>query len=353
LTWREPAGKDYDEMTVRVGFVGCGGRAVREMMDLVQMPNVTMAAMCDISEDRVAAGLARLNTRRGAGEQVSAPAFTDCRRMLDAVDLDAVYVGLPPFAHGVIEHTIIDAGKAIFIEKPLAVDMAVAKEIDAHIREKGVINCVGYQWRYAGPMEQAREMLANIPIGLLIAIRLGGLPATPWWRVQAQSGGMLIEQHTHSVDAMRYLAGDVATVYAAAGTQLLTDVPNLDIADVNAASVTFVNGAVGSIVNSCAVAGQQMPNLSNAIHIVAKDLVLAASAGSLTVMRPKQERQEIKAESDDSNFKLNATFVKAVESGNGADIRSPYSDSLRTHAVTVAAVQSAREGRIVDVRSLL
>jgi hypothetical protein len=70
-------------------------------------------------------------------------------------------------------------------------------------------------------------------------------------------------------------------------------------------------------------------------------------------MRPKQERQEIKAESDDSNFKLNATFIKAVESGNGADIRSPYSDSLRTHAVTVAAVQSAREGRIVDVRELL
>jgi len=241
-----------------------------------------------------------------------------------------------PSPHGEIEHAIIDAGKAIFVEKPLAVEMAVAKEIDAHIREKGVINSVGYQWRYAGPMEQAREMLAGVPIGLLIAIRLGGLPATPWWRVQAQSGGMLIEQHTHSVDAMRYLAGDVATVYAAAGTQLLGDVPNLDIADVNAASVTFVNGAVGSIINSCAVAGQQMPNLSNAIHIVAKDLVLAASASSLHVMRPKQERVEIKAEGDDSNFKLNAAFIKAVETGDSSDIRSPYSDSLRTHAVTVS-----------------
>jgi len=96
-----------------------------------------------------------------------------------------------------------------------------------------------------------------------------------------------------------------------------------------------------------------MPNLSNAIHIVAKDLVLAASASSLHVMRPKQERVEIKAEGDDSNFKLNAAFIKAVETGDSSDIRSPYSDSLRTHAVTVAAVQSAREGRIVDVRALL
>jgi myo-inositol 2-dehydrogenase/D-chiro-inositol 1-dehydrogenase len=273
--------------------------------------------------------------------------------MLDTAELDAVYVGLPPFAHGDIEHAVIDAGKAIFIEKPLAVDMAVAREIDAHIREKGVLNSVGYQWRYAGPMEQARQMLAHVPIGLLIAIRLGGLPSTPWWRVQEQSGGMLIEQHTHSVDAMRYLAGDVATVYAAAGTQLLNEVPNLDIADVNAASVTFVSGAVGSIVNSCAVAGPQMPNLSNAIHVVAKDLVLAASAGALHVMRPGTERQEIKAEGDDSNFKLNAAFIQAVETGDRSQIRSPYSDSLRTHAVTVGAVESARTGRVVDVRELL
>jgi predicted dehydrogenase len=340
-------------MTVRVGFVGCGGRAVREMMDLVKMPNVTIAALCDISEDRVAAGLERLNRGRAENERVTAPAFTDTRRMLGSVDLDAVYVGLPPFAHGDIEHAVIDAGKAIFIEKPLAVDMPVAKEIDAHIREKGVVNSVGYQWRYAGPMEQARQLLSGVPIGLLIAVRLGGLPSTPWWRVQAQSGGMLIEQHTHSVDAMRYLAGDVATVYATSATQLLTDVPNLDIADVNAAAVTFVNGAVGSIVNSCAVSGPQLPNLSNYIHIVAKNMTLAAAANALYVMRPGQEREEIKAEGDESNFALNAAFIHAVETGDSSRIRSPYSDSLRTHAVTVAAAESARTGKPVDVRALL
>ena len=340
-------------MTVRVGFVGCGGRAIREMMDLARMSNVKIAGLCDVTEDRVAAALQRLNGRRAEGEHLSAPAFTDTRRMLDAVELDAVYVGLPPFAHGAIEHTVIDAGKALFIEKPLAVDMPVAKEIDAHIREKGVINSVGYQWRYAAPMEQARQLLEGLPIGLVIAIRLGSLPQTPWWRVQAQSGGMLIEQHTHSVDAIRYLAGDVASVYAAAGTQLLTDVPNLVIADVNAVSVTFVNGAVGSIVNSCAVSGQQMPNLSNYVHIVAKDLVLAASAGSLAIMRPGQEREEVKAERDESNYRLNEAFIHAVESGDASGIRSPYSDSLRTHAITVGAVQSAREGRPVDVQALL
>lgn len=340
-------------MTVKVGFIGCGGRAVREMVDLLAMPNVSIAALCDVSEERVQAGLDRLNSRRDEGQRLSAPAFTDHQRMLDQVELDAVYVALPPFAHGAIEHAVIDAGKAIFVEKPLAVDMPVAKEIDAHIREKGVINAVGYQWRYAAPMEQARALLADVPIGLLIAIRLGGLPATPWWRVQAQSGGMLVEQHTHSVDIMRYLAGDVATVYATAATRLLTDTPNLDIDDVNAASVTFASGAVGTIANSCAVAGPQMPNLTNYLHVVAKDVVLAVSAGALNIFRPGEERQEIKGERDDSNYKLNAAFIRAVETGDASDIRSPYSDSLRTHAVTVGAVQSAREGRPITVAELL
>lgn len=339
-------------MPVNVGFVGCGARAVHEMRDLVRMPNVRIAALCDLSTDLVQAGLARLNEGRPEAEQVQAPAFTDARRMLDSVDLDAVYVALPPFAHGPIEHTVIDAGKAIMVEKPLAVEMTVAREIDAHIREAGIVNAVGYQLRYGTMVDQARALLASVPVGLVMAIRLGSLPEKLWWRIQAKSGGMLIEQHTHAVDLMRYLAGDVETVYAAAGTVLLRDVPQLDIDDVNAASVTFVNGAVGSIVNTCAVAGRSMPNLSSYIHIVARDLVLAVSPRSLHVMRAGQERQEFTAERDDTNFKLNEAFVHAVETGDRSVIRSPYSDSLRTHAVTVGAVQSAREGRPVNVPGL-
>jgi len=54
LTWREPAGKDFDEMTVRVGFVGCGGRAVREMMfgnlprpEVISTPMLVLGAADD------------------------------------------------------------------------------------------------------------------------------------------------------------------------------------------------------------------------------------------------------------------------------------------------------------------
>ncbi len=339
-------------MTVQIGFVGCGNRAVREMMDLVRIPEANIAAVCDVTEELATSALDKLNSRH-EGQPVTAPAFADTKKMLESVHLDAVYVSLPPFAHGAIEHAIIDASKAIFVEKPLAVDMPVAREIDAHIREKGVLGVVGYQWRYAEPMEKARQLLHGVPVGLLIAIRLGGLPSNPWWRVQSKSGGMLIEQHTHSVDVLRYLAGDATTVYAAANRALLTDVPDMTIDDVNAVTVTFASGAVGSIVNSCAVAGPQMPNLSNYVHVVAKDLVLGVSAGSITIMRPGQEREEIKVEHDESNYRLNDAFVRAVSTGDRSLVRSSYSDALRTHAITVGAVESAREHRPIDLQALL
>ncbi|MCL4509438.1 MAG: Gfo/Idh/MocA family oxidoreductase, partial [Chloroflexi bacterium] len=198
---------------LRIGFIGSGGRAVREMLDLVQIPEVAIAALCDISEERIDQALAQLQGRTSA--RLSPAKFTDYRSMLDGVELDAVYVSLPPFAHGAVEHAVIDARRALFVEKPLAADMGVAREIDAHIKDKGIINAVGYQWRYAEPFARARDALRQVPIGLVIAIRLGPLPPAAWWRRQAQSGGMLVEQHTHSVDIMRFIAGDVASVYAA------------------------------------------------------------------------------------------------------------------------------------------
>ena len=106
-------------MVVRIGFVGAGGRTVREMLDLVQIPEAEIAALCDIDLPRCEQAVQRVKERTaqrgegGAAERAGAmqPAFyPDVQRMLDGTELDAVYVSLPPFAHGAIEHAIVDAG---------------------------------------------------------------------------------------------------------------------------------------------------------------------------------------------------------------------------------------------------
>src|SRR5215207_8691471 len=115
---------------VRLGFVGAGGRTVRELLDLVQTEGAEIAAMCDVDLPRCAQAVQRVQERSSGhpdpatvdrARAMAPQFFPDTQRMLDGAELDAVYVSLPPFAHGEIEHAIIDAGKAIFVEKPVAI----------------------------------------------------------------------------------------------------------------------------------------------------------------------------------------------------------------------------------------
>jgi myo-inositol 2-dehydrogenase/D-chiro-inositol 1-dehydrogenase len=346
-------------MAVRLGFVGAGGRTVRELLDLVQVPDAEIAALCDIDQARCEQAIERVQSRTaqsGNAEAIERAAalnpktYDDVRRLLDGADVDAVYVSLPPFAHGPIEHAILDAKKHLIVEKPVAIDMNTAREIAAHAREAGVITAVAYQSRYSTAVQAARKVLEGVPVGLAIAIRMGGLPGTAWWRVQSRSGGMLIEQHTHGVDLMRYLVGEAESVFAYGNTKLLTDVPDLDIFDVNSVTVRFANGAVGSIVNTCALQPGQgsPPNVSGAIHIVAKNMTVMASASSLTVMRPERQQEEVKAEGD-PNLEMNRAFVRAIQTGDRSLIRSDYDDGMRTFELTYACQLSAERGHPITI----
>lgn len=338
-------------MAVRIGIIGVGGRSVHEMRHLVNIPEAEIVALCDIDEPRCAAAVETINGSLTEGARPIQPGlFSDHRAMLDAVELDAVYISLPTFAHGQLDHDVIAAGKAVMIEKPIAIELSLAKEIAAHIEEKGVVNSVGYQMRYASSVRQTRALLEGVTIGMVIAVRWGDLPGTPWWRVQEQSGGMLIEQHTHGIDLVRYFVGEPDTFYAAGDTVLLTDVPNLNIFDVNAVTVRFKNRAVGMIGNSPAASAGAPPNVTNVLHILAKDLTVTAGFASTTVWRPGQEPETIDSDQD-ANFLLNQAFVNAVANNTQEGILSPYSDSLRSFAFTYAAQKSAelrREVRLTD-----
>ena len=134
-----------------------------------------------------------------------------------------------------------------------------------------MLAAVAYQWRYSTAVQQVRQLLSGVPIGMVTAVRWSALPGSPWWRVQSKGGGMLIEQHTHCTDLLRYLCGEVTEVYAMAATALLQDVPNLDIADVNAVSLRLASGAVGAISNSCAAVAA-LPGFHSYVPLLAQGM---------------------------------------------------------------------------------
>lgn len=338
---------------VRVAFVGAGKRAVAHMVAVANIQDAELVAISDISEDIGRAAQVSANSRLGDGiRPIDARFFTDFGQMAEAVDFDAVYLSLPPFVHGDIDHQVVDSGKAVFIEKPLAVHMGVAMEIASHIKESGVVNSVGHQMRYSPIVRQAVELVRDVPIGMAISIRLSGLGQTPWWRVQNKSGGMLIEQHVHAVDLMRILCGEIESVYAVGNTLLSSDVENVDIYDVNSCTVRFANGAPGIIGNSCAAPTGAAVFPPHQVHVVAQDMVLSVNPRKSTIRRAGAEPQELLSDQD-GTYLMNQAFIQAVKSGSQEGILCDYDDALRSFAVTYACQQSAQTGKVINVGDLL
>ena len=143
---------------VKIGFIGCGGNARGHMNTLNKMEDVKIVATCDIQE-----GLAA-----SAAEMCGAEAFTDHKAMLDKKELDAVYISIPVFAHGAPELDTIQRGLPFFVEKPVAISMEKAQEIQEAVEKNNIMTCVGYQLRYTGAADAAKEILRGKTLNMVV-----------------------------------------------------------------------------------------------------------------------------------------------------------------------------------------
>lgn len=349
-------------MSVRIGFIGTGGIATSHLGNLLQIPEAEVVALCDLSTDRVEAARqvvhehqdhAQANStasQTSPSRRLDAVAYDDYGKMLQNERLDAVYLCLPPFAHGAPEEAVIKAGTAMLVEKPVALDIPVAARVLKSIKERGIIAASGYQMRYTTTLQQARDMIADRTVGMAVVMRFGRTPGTPWYHLQNKSGGQLIEMATHQIDMLRFLIGDIQTVYAAGATRINQQKnPAYDIFDVNCMTLNFENGAVANFANNF-VAPFGSPPAARGLHIFCDGLTLSLDSTLRAVYEDRTDEFPVDAE---PMLSEDLAFVQAVGEQRPELIRSDYSSGLRTLAVTVAGDRSARSGQPIDVRELL
>jgi predicted dehydrogenase len=321
-------------MAIRLGFIGTGGIAQGHMERLTGMEGVEAAGHFDVQADRAEASAAKWGGQ----------AYSSVQAMVDAANLDGAVICTPPFAHGEsVEGPVCEAGLPFLIEKPIAVDMATARQVEAWVQAQDLATVVAYKYRWDDHVVKAREMLTDKTIGLVHGDFWGGLPGVPWWRVMAESGGQLVEQTTHIVDMARYLCGEIDSVQALYALRGLQDVENLDIPDVGTVNVVFESGALGNISNTCLLEGWGRSSL----RVMAKGFTLEIMWNKLTWA--SAEGSDELQQSADGYLGEDVAFVEAIK-GNRGLIHSDYSDGLKTLAATLAANLSAAEGgRLVKV----
>ena len=129
--------------------------------------------------------------------KVGARAYNAPRDLLERENLDAVYICVPPFAHGDPETAAIDAGLPFFVEKPLSLTLDDAEAIGKAVERSGLVTAAGYHWRYLDTVEEARGLLRDRPAQLVTGHWLDQTPPPQWWWRENQSGGQIVEQATH------------------------------------------------------------------------------------------------------------------------------------------------------------
>jgi len=138
---------------VNIGIIGCGAMGrnhLRELVHRQKQPRqpVRVAGVCDIFEPR------KLRAREISG----APVYHDYRKLLERRDLDAVVIATPDHWHARMTLDALDAGKDVYVERPMTHTWEEAREVARAAREKGRIVQVGVQstsediWRKAGEL---------------------------------------------------------------------------------------------------------------------------------------------------------------------------------------------------------
>ncbi len=228
---------------VRIAVIGTGRMGSVHVRNLARsIPEAELAAICDI----------RLEVAQPLADELGIPRVVkDYHELLADKSIEAVLIATSTDTHWFIIKDAAEAGKAIFSEKPLALDLeSIDVALDA-VKKAGVKLQVGFNRRFDHSFQRVHEIVASGELGrpciLHIVARDPEVPNIDFMRV---SGGMFLDMSIHDLDMARYQIGDVDEVYAVGN--ILIDERLRSFGDVDTSLITlkFKNGAMGVIDNS-------------------------------------------------------------------------------------------------------
>jgi predicted dehydrogenase len=316
---------------MRVAIVGTGYIAGRHAEALAAMAGEDapeIVGFLDVAPDAAAQ----------AAQKWGGKPYADIDEMLEDARPQAVWICVPPFAHGAVESACLRKGVALYIEKPIGTDtdgpQAIADEI---ARSDSLVN-VGYYWRCIEAMPRLKALLDETPPRLVRAAWHGLTPPAPWWGVQEKSGGQMVEQATHLVDTMRWLLGEATVSYATARHTDRPEFPDLDVATVTAAALEF--GEVPALISATCVLG----NTTDAnIEFYCDGRKITLGRAELTIETP--DDKAVEELGSDPLVLADEAFLKAVRTGDASLLPCPYDDALRTQQLCVdIQTQSGQAG---------
>jgi predicted dehydrogenase len=221
----------------RIAFIGAGSFAQKFLIPLAQRGG-----------DLISVVTSRGVTAKSVGEKFRFQSHsTEVSRMLADRTVNTVFVATRHDTHAALAAAALEAGKDVFVEKPLAIyEDELVQILEVANRRKDCRVMVGYNRRFSPLARQAREVFQRVAGPLVIDYRVnaGFLPKDHWTQTE-QGGGRILGEVCHFVDLMQFLTGsEPVCVYALSVAGTNAQMPDQDNVII---SLRFKNGSVGQI----------------------------------------------------------------------------------------------------------
>ena len=200
---------------VKVAILGCNymGKMHADCYRLLK--DVEVVAVADLNEE----------TARKVAEPFQAQVFTDAEELIKQCEVDAVDICLPTFLHTKFAVQAMEKTPYIFIEKPVALNVAECDTLVRKQRETGAQVQVGQVIRFWDEYAYLKDVVDDKRYGELVNLSLKRLSPSPLWskndwiRNSKLSGGAIVDLHIHDIDYMLYLLGMPNTSYSIKNTR--------------------------------------------------------------------------------------------------------------------------------------
>ncbi|MFF8377997.1 bi-domain-containing oxidoreductase [Streptomyces sp. NPDC015661] len=327
-----PARARYAKSPVRLAFVGAGNYATSMLL-----PHLVGRDGVELSTVVTTTALSAANAQRKFG---FAAATTDLDTVLGDPSIDAVFVVTRHSSHAALTKKALFAGKAVFVEKPLALGEEELAGVLAAVEESGNDRLqVGFNRRFAPLLQEARKRFGvrTGPASLRYLVNAGRLQHGSWYLQQGTEGSRFAGEGGHFIDTASWLLGaDPVSVYATAapGNEDLQVV--LRYPDGSTATISYVtNGAPG-------FPKETLDLVADGKVLRLDDFVRASVHGPEKWVSSRLPKARDKGQ----NAEL-AAFVRAVRTGGPMPV--PLESLVATTAATLAVQAGLAAGAPVTL----
>jgi predicted dehydrogenase len=313
-----------------VGFIGSGNYAGAVLVPAFREAGARLVSVAS------SAGVSGLHMGRKFGFEKTT---TDVAELLEDASINAVVIATRHDTHAGLVCRALQAGKHVFVEKPLALSRqeldAVEAARNASIEAgKPATVMVGFNRRFAPQIRKMKNLLEGVagPKAFVMTVNAGAIPAGHWTQDRQTGGGRIVGEACHFIDLLRYLAAAPVEKH---GVAMMAS-PTGDTATI---TLTFADGSVGSI-HYFANGSKSFPKERLEVFSGGRILQLDNFRRLHGFGWPGFRKMNLWRQ-DKGQKACAAAFVRAVEQGGAAPI--PFEELLEVGKITIGIAEATRQ----------